>query len=192
VGIESYVWTFYHDGEPVVLHGDIVDFVFGVVEDVVVELSVRDARGNEGTDTVTLHVVDREPPTFELDNETTVAPGEMFHLECRNWSDNVGVVSFQWRISGNGTPIVLEGSNVSLVLGEVGQYAAWLSVLDAEGNEATGLLFVNVVEPTDGVVDGDGQPDDAGTLGLFLVVLVLVIVLLVAYLALQGARGAGT
>ncbi len=57
VGIERYVWSFYHNGTLVTLSGSNTEFIFWEVGEYNVTLTVTDAAGNSDQDYFTVHVL---------------------------------------------------------------------------------------------------------------------------------------
>lgn len=68
VGIASYRWTFVHDGSDITLWGDEVSFLFLLPGEYEVILKVMDDQGLWDIDHMTVGVLDRTPPSLEVDS----------------------------------------------------------------------------------------------------------------------------
>jgi PKD repeat protein len=163
-GIRSYRWTFTHQGEEEVLHGPVQFYWFDEVGTHEVTLNVSDAAGNWDADTVNVTVLDVTDPRavihlqqdhfFQHDNVT---------MNGTRSFDNVGVVSWSWEFSYNGTLVQLEGPVVSWTFDVQGDHMVMLTVHDAAGNRGTDSAVVRVrdTEPP----SADAGPDQEVAMG---------------------------
>ena len=60
IGIGSYMWTFVYNGIEHTLYGMEVNFIFNIPGNYTLTLTVKDAMGNSGTDTVYITVIPKE------------------------------------------------------------------------------------------------------------------------------------
>lgn len=99
VGIVLYTWTF-DDGGPYTLYGVTAQHTFSRVGDYVVTLTVQDAAGNTGSDTMTVTVVDQRPPLIEdvRVNPSLQDVGGTVDVSARVW-DLMGIASVSIRIT---------------------------------------------------------------------------------------------
>ncbi len=144
IGIVSYGWTFLYLGEPVSLDGMVVNHTFGPLGTYVVVLTVRDAWGNVGTDTMLVIVIDMVPPVAVAGGNITVNVDEAFTLDGSASHDDHGVASYRWVVDPGGLNLTYDTAVAALSIGAVGDYLAVLNVTDARGNWATASLVVRV------------------------------------------------
>jgi PKD repeat protein len=81
VGIVSYMWEFDYDGNTIVLEGDTPSFTFNKVGTYEVTLTVEDAAGNSGTDTMTVGIDDSTPPEVVATSPADGAGGVSIETE---------------------------------------------------------------------------------------------------------------
>ena len=82
VGIVDYRWTFWYDGAPVTLHGQVVEFVFLIPGTYNITLRCTDASSNYNTTTIEL-VVNPTIPEFGSLITVTVVFVAMFMFARR-------------------------------------------------------------------------------------------------------------
>jgi parallel beta-helix repeat protein len=77
VGVTNYTWTFTFDGTARALYGQAPTFTFTIAGNYTVTLTVRDAAGNTGTDTMVVRVISVTPVIIGpvLDPEGNPIPG---------------------------------------------------------------------------------------------------------------------
>jgi len=158
-GITRSAWSFMCGGEAVALSGLLSSFTFHVPGVYTVLLTVWDAWGNNGSDTITVTVLDTEPPSTNAGPDLTVRMGERFALDASASRDNVGIVRFKWTVDPAGLDISLEGAIVELTLDEPGIYVVVLTVVDAAGNLGTDEVLVRVLDTLLPVADAGPDVD---------------------------------
>jgi PKD repeat protein len=151
VEIASYVWSFM-DVEPQTLTGVTATYTFETPGVYIVTLNVTDARGNWGTDTVMITVLDLTKPVAEAGLNQTAAEDTPVSFDAGNSSDNVGIVSYEWDFGDetSGTGLTINHSYAN-----PGTYTVTLKVKDAANNSDTDSIVITVLLDT----DGDGIPD---------------------------------
>src|SRR2546426_4227915 len=99
VGIASYTWTFM-DGSMQTLSGMAASYVFATPGTYVVTLTVRDADGNVGTDSLTVTVRDVTSPaiTVSSPSEGASVPGSVVIVASA--TDNTAVVRVEFFVDG--------------------------------------------------------------------------------------------
>ncbi len=153
VGIAEATWT--------LTIGDTLRTLTGLLSDVTladagvydITLTVKDAMGNEATDTLTVTVRDIEPPVAMTGGDVHVDQHQSAQFDARGSVDNVGVVSWTWTITYPGGQVILNGPTASHVFDDAGTYTVNLTVADAAGNLATDALTVTVKDITVPVAD---------------------------------------
>jgi len=180
-GIVEFTWSFIYGDRTVTLNGLVTNFTFGQLGVYEVTLTVRDAWGNSGTDTMRVHVVDMVPPVAVAGDDITVNVGERFMLDGGRSHDDHGVTSYNWTVDPGGLNLTFTTVWMTLSIGTVGDYIAVLNVSDAYGNWATDSLVVHVrdlsspiaeagpdifVDQGESVAfDGSGSRDNVGVTG---------------------------
>jgi len=184
VGLERLKWTFDYDGEPKTLRGPSPTFTFHTAGIYLVRLEVLDVSGHRSEDTVTVTILDTDPPVAAAGNDIALEEGDGLTLDASASTDNVGVVSWRWTITGEGVEETLEGETVAHVFTDEGTYTVTLEVSDARGNSAEDTLVVTIEgSPT---ID---PPDDEGGVSMAVVVGILFAVV-VAVLMMRRRSGA--
>ena len=113
----------------------------------VVLLTVKDARGNEDTDSTIITVHDTEPPVADAGPDRTIDMGGTVTLDASASTDNVGVTTISWYFEVNGRMVELDGLVVDHVFEVPGTYEVQLAVRDEAGK--TGLdSFILTVRDT--------------------------------------------
>jgi PKD repeat protein len=145
-GVVSWAWTFEYEGAPAHLDGAVVDFTFGIAGFYVITLTVSDAAGNTASDTLTVTVVDTEPPVADAGPDLQVPVGALVALSALGSTDNVGVTGHEWAFQVEGTPVHLTGAEVAYEFTVPGIHEVTLNVTDGAGNWAVDTLAVTVFE----------------------------------------------
>ena len=153
LGIMSYTWDLTYLGVPLSLDGPVANHTFGPLGTYVVALTVRDAWGNVGSDTMLVFVIDMVPPVAVAGDDITVNVDKPFHLDGRGSSDDHGVAAHRWVVDPGGLNLTLYTVVASLSIGTAGDYVAVLNVTDAQGNWATDSLVVRVRDLSPPVAD---------------------------------------
>ena len=177
VGIASYTWTFM-DGTIQTLPGVTASYVFAAPGRYVVTLTVRDADGNVGTDTVTVIVRDVTPPavTVSSPSEGASVPGSTVIVASA--TDNLAVVRVEFLVDGvsvgNDTTAPFEWSIAAGSLKD-GNHTLTVIAFDAAGNSASAMVHVTVANVPGG--RGLGLSEIAGFLGILAVIAGIVVAL---------------
>ncbi|MCK5415759.1 MAG: PKD domain-containing protein, partial [Thermoplasmata archaeon] len=176
VAVVNYKWTFEYDGEQRGLDGTAPEFTFHTAGVYLVTLGILDAAViNYGEDTVTVTVLDIEPPMAVAGNDTIVDMSDTVTFDASASKDNVGVSSWTWTFTYGDADRTLEGEVVTFTFDRVGEFIVTLTVADARGNTAEDALTL-VVKAPDGP-DGDGfSVAMVGAIVAAVVVAVLVVV----------------
>jgi len=146
VGIASYLWTFQDAGGPVKLEGAEASYIFQGAGTHQITLTVTDGAGNCATDTVNIIVRDKEPPRASAGGDVTIEAGRPLGLSAQGSSDNVGIVSYEWRFIYRGGQVSLEGREQSFRFDAAGMYNITLIAKDADGNQGTDHILVTVLQ----------------------------------------------
>jgi PKD repeat protein len=188
VGITSWTWSFEYDGDEVIMEGGSPTYTFELPGQYIVTLTVEDAAGNLATDEVTVTVLDTEVPVAVVRGDATIEENTSLLLDGSNSTDNVGIASYVWMISGPDGDDEVRGMTVSRLFVAPGTYTVKLVVLDAAGNSAETSFAVVVTPVDDNNGNGNGGGDEANYLIHIIVAVVLVVVVIgvVQYLRKKG------
>jgi len=148
VGIVNWTWSFVEGTTVHTLYGMVVAWAFterGVWN---VSLTVRDAAGNVGTDSVEVTVGDMIPPTAQAGPDQTVGQGVPVQFNGSGSWDDVGVVNYTWSFIEAGAQRRLYGVAPLHSFAEAGIYRVILTVRDAAGNSDVDSLEVTVRDTT--------------------------------------------
>ena len=166
VGIVNYSWEFF-DGGPVTLYGVRPAYRFDHPGIFVVTLTVTDAAGNVGTDTMTVTVKDITVPVADAGPDRTVEAGSPITLDGSRSSDNVGVVNYSWDLI-DGAPVTIYGVRPAYRFNHPGIFVVTLIATDAAGNWGTDTMTVTVNDTTAPVAEaGPERTVDGGTVVTF-------------------------
>ena len=145
-GVVGFKWSFEVNGDPVELTGALVRYTFDVVGSYLVTLTVADAEGNNGLDSITVNVMDVTSPIAVAGPPIDVDLGETFSFDASSSTDNVGIVKYEWTVSIGGIPQTYEGVRPQLSISEVGIFEFTLMASDARGNTASDFVIVTVFD----------------------------------------------
>ncbi len=140
VGIVSFEWSYDPDQTISTEEAEVSFTEIGVYE---ITLTVTDAAGNVGTDTIDITVVDSTPPTADAGPGQTVEP-ETFVTLTATASDNIGVASYEWKFLVDGNVVKMDGQEIEFYFDRLGNYSITLTVRDEAGNKATAYTWVHV------------------------------------------------
>lgn len=118
---------------------------YGIVGFYTYVVSVRDAAMNWATAPGTFVVEDTTPPIADAGADVVVEAGTTVTFDASGSSDNVGIVSYEWRFTDGG-PVVLTGVTAAYTFNNLGTFSVTLTVEDAVGNQAQDGMTVTVVE----------------------------------------------
>ncbi len=179
LNITSYSWEF-GDGETAT--GEVVTHSYASTGNYTVTLTVSDAAGNTGTDTLDITVEeedkDTEPPVADAGEDRTVKVGENFTLDGSNSTDNVGIENYTWTIEGE----EYKGVRVTYNFSNEENHTIKLTVEDAAGITDSDTVTITVKkeehddgdDQTDGEDQSKSEDEDMGWL-LYLIPLIIVI-----------------
>jgi PKD repeat protein len=182
VGIVAYAWEFLVGVTPVTLSGAQAVYTFtepGVYE---VTLTVTDAAGLDGTDTVTVTVRDVTPPVADAGGGRTVDEDTEVTLDGSGSYDNAAIATFHWMILLGSTNLdELDGMAPKYTFAEPGVYTVTLMVRDASdlvGMDSATYIVLDTTAPVadaggdqsvdedvEVTLDGTGSHDNVGIVG---------------------------
>ena len=161
VGVDNYMWT-YTDGGAQTLYGSGPTYTFDNAGAFTVALTIKDAAGNEQTDTMTVTINDKEPPNASAGNSLTVNQGTYVIFDGSSSSDNVGITNYMWSFNDSGM-IVLLGITPGYTFYNPGVFNVTLNVSDTVGNWNDGSMIVTVRDSEDPMASaGDDLIRDQG------------------------------
>ena len=153
VGVVEWTWTFADVGKNVTLIGSTSTYVFDVPGVYTVLLTVSDAEGNSGTDTVMIEVRDIERPVAIAGEDVTIDQDRTIVFNGSSSSDNVGIRSLEWSFEYDDMTVRLEGPTPNFFFHTAGEYTVMLIVTDEEGNWASDFVTVTVIDVTRPIAD---------------------------------------
>lgn len=161
IGINNYAWTFF-DEAPQTLTGTNPTYTFNAPGLYTVTLTVTDAALNSATDTVVIIVIDVTKPIANAGDDQVVHEGTLVTFNGSASTDNVEVVNYLWTFV-DVAPQTLLGVNATHIFDIPGVYNVTLIVSDGQGNLATDVVTITVIDATwpaanagpDQVVDED-------------------------------------
>jgi PKD repeat protein len=162
VGIDNYTWTIVEMS--LEMYGPTPEYTFNTPDVYTIELVVTDTIGQESsTDAMLLTVLDVTDPVANAGLDVTVPSGATVTLNGMLSDDNVGIVSFTWTFSDDGSQS-LDGEEADYTFDNVGVFVITLTVEDDAGNSDTDQVTVTVYDATDPVADaGPDQTVAVGT-----------------------------
>ena len=166
IGLVSYEWLFIYDDQSISLKEKIVSYTFMNIGVYNITLRVTDANGNKNEIVFTVNITDGIAPVAVGDLAETAKKEALFLLNASNSTDNVEIVSYQWRFQYKGKTKILMGRDTSFRFQSYGTYDIKLTVTDRAGNSNTTNFTVKVVKPTsedDTEDDEDNDPLPTGT-----------------------------
>lgn len=143
----SFTWSF-NDGGARVLTGSLAYYTFWTPGTYDVTLTVVDAAGNTGTDSLRVNVLDTTPPVAFFALPGSVAEDMELALSGARSTDNVGIVNWTWTIQDHASTSTHYGSTASYLWSTPGTYDLTLTVRDAAGNSAAYTASVLVADLT--------------------------------------------
>jgi PKD repeat protein len=171
VGVVNFTWTFM-DGGPVTRYGPRPTSMFDNPGIFVITLTVTDAAGNMGKDTMTVTVNavtanDIIPPLAVAGPDQIVDEGTLVTFNGSGCSDNVGVFKYNWTFT-DGVPVTLFGARPTYRFDNPGIFLVSLNVSDAAGNWDIDTVTVTVKDITAPFANaGPDQTLDEKTMVMF-------------------------
>jgi len=187
VGIASYTWSFM-DGSMQTLSGITASYVFATPGTYVVTLTVRDADGNVGTDSLAVTVRDVTAPTITVSSpaEGASVPGSVVIVVSA--TDNTAVVRVEFFVDGvsvgNDTTAPFQWPLAAGSLKD-GNHTLMVVAYDAAGNSASSVRRVTAVNVPGGLGLG---PFAVSGLIVILAVIAAIGVLLIVILRRKPRR----
>jgi PKD repeat protein len=176
IQIVNYTWVLF-DYDLKTLSGANPQYVFHSPGEYNVTLIVADSAQNSASDSYTIIVVDVTDPVADAGDDIFIYEGKLAAFDGLNSADNVGVIGYTWSFV-DGFPQTLNGVNPTYAFSSAGAYEVTLTVSDEQGNFATDVVLVTVIDTTwplaeagiDQVVeedtlvyfDGSGSSDNVG------------------------------
>jgi PKD repeat protein len=155
--ISQVTWTISYSGAEVVLEGDRSSHEFEAIGRYVVTLRVVGTDGRSGTARLNVTVLDNESPWVSLGPDQEVAMGTTVVLEPSDAGDDVGIASYNWSFTYEGSEVLSQGPVLRFVFDHVGTFALTLTVEDAEGHQASAVVNVTVLDTEAPVALGGGD-----------------------------------
>ena len=151
VGIVGWEWTVRPGEGPTpspVLEGKVRELAFSAPGTHLVELRVTDAAGNWANDTLTVTVRDTVPPVAEAGPDLATDQHVGVRLDGRGSPTLADIANWTWRVTVDGSPVVLYGSGPTLTIDRAGVYEVTLEVRDPVGHTSTDHTNVTVRDTT--------------------------------------------
>lgn len=186
VGVVNWTWTFDDLGAQT-LYGEAPTYTFQHAGVFTVTLTVKDAAGNSGTDTVVITVPDTVDPVSNAGPDQAVGIGSTVTFDGSQSFDNSGAIaSYTWTFT-DVTAKTLTGVHATYTFNNEGTFVVALNVTDAAGNwdhtPDTVVITVGPVDTQDPVsnagpdqsvfkgttvtFDGSGSSDNSGTISSY-------------------------
>ncbi len=151
IGIAEYRWKM---GDGTTLNGKVVTYNYSEAGTYQVTLTVLDKRGNKANDTLTVWVLDTEPPVAKAGEDMSVDKGEQVTFDASGSTDNVGIKEYRWDF-GDGVRTTVDSPKHNYTYSSEGIYEVKLTVFDKAGLSDSDVINVTVGE-------GLGVKADAG------------------------------
>ncbi|UCE73493.1 MAG: PQQ-binding-like beta-propeller repeat protein [Methanomassiliicoccales archaeon] len=151
--ITNYTWKFSYDGTERELYGPNPKFPFEIPGVYTVVLIVKDEYDNIGFDTMTVTVLDIEPPVADAGLDQTVEIGTAVVFDGTNSTDNIGIDKYIWTFIYDNLKTELWGMNPQFGFDFIGMYLITLNVSDAAGNWDTDTVNVTVQDTETPIAD---------------------------------------
>jgi len=188
VGITTWTWNFSYNGGEESLDGVSPVFLFEGPGAYEVTLVVRDGAGNRASDKVVVTIRDLVPPVAVVPSDVTIEENTHLLLDGSNSTDNVGIITYAWEISGPDGTVDLEGIAPSHLFATQGNYTVRLLVTDAAGN--TGEASFDVDVTSGGNNNGNGNGSDGGwSIMTYILIVIVVIGLALVAVMVRKMRG---
>jgi len=157
IKIVNHTWNLSYGEASHILYGTTPSFVFELPGTYNATLTVSDAVGNLGRDSVTVLVNDADLPVANAGSDVTVNQGDMVTFNGTASYDNLGITNYTWTFSDNGT-MTLHGDTPSYRFDNNGTFVITLNVTDAASNWDTDTMTVAVKEKS---IEGEKEVADS-------------------------------
>lgn len=148
VNITFWQWRIVEDVGITTLNGMTQEHTFRSVGDFEVTLTVWDAAGNDGNDTITVTVVDSVDPVANAGGDTLQLQGNVVLNASESHDDAVGVGSgianYTWTITRGNVTQTWYGMEASPTLEQPGTYSVNLTVEDGVGRTAWDTVTLTI------------------------------------------------
>ena len=186
VGLINYTWSFGYNATEIELYNATSSFSFDIPGEYNIALTVMDLAGNRNKTNISIIVLDSEIPKANFTGKTqNIKVGETVNFDGGGSGDNVGIVKWDWYVSGPAGNIDRSGVRMNFTFPENGLYEITLSVSDKQGNSASVTRTV-IVDPEDEDVPEDGEISNNASwlsvIGVGLVVVILIVGLVLFFL----------
>ena len=146
IGIVRYEWSYTVGTTNVMLEGAVVDQVVRMPGTYNVSLRVEDAAGHADTAVIVLTVLPNHPPVAEAGENQMVPQGARVVLNGTASSDDIGIAHFNWSLTYDGRPALLQGPVVEYIFSIPGEYVVFLTVTDLFGKWAQDGVRITVLD----------------------------------------------
>ncbi len=146
IGITSYTWTFV-DGTLQTLTGTNPTYMFTTPGSYTVTLDVTDPVLHSAADTVVITVLDVTKPVADAGDDQVVHEDTLVTFNGSGSTDNVHITSYIWTFIDT-SPQTLFDVSATYIFDEPGVYNVTLTISDAQGNSATDIVMITVVDST--------------------------------------------
>ncbi len=142
VAIISYTWTIMDE----VFGGMEVTYVFDVVGEYNVTLLISDGVNPAVEVSTSINIRDADAPVIVLNMPSVLGNHELLFGNASGSYDNVGIVLYAWTIILPDSSVLTAAEPLLMVdlEGAVGNITVYLSVVDAEDNDALVTRFVDI------------------------------------------------
>jgi len=155
VGVVNYTWT-WTDGVAKTAYGVHGTSVFNNIGVFTVTLTVRDAVGLTGVDTMLVTVTDADAPVANAGPDQYVNQHTTVTFDGTASTDNVGITEYRWAIPEGGI-VYVYGVHGTYLFENAGTFVVTLRVKDAVGLTSTDTMVVYVADADPPVADA-GPP----------------------------------
>jgi PKD repeat protein len=143
----EFEW-FFIDQAVVRLNGVTAEHTFNSPGEYTVRLTVTDPAGNSDDDTMTVTVLDVEPPVADAGTDIMVDDKQLVNFDGSNSTDNFEIVKMLWQFYLGDDLVNLTGRTPKYTFPAPGVYNVTLTVYDADGQFDTDEMTVTVLDIT--------------------------------------------
>jgi len=146
IQIVNYTWVLF-DYDLKTLSGATPQYIFHTPGEYNVTLMVADSAQNSASDSCTIIVVDVTDPVADAGDDIVIYEGKLAAFDGLNSADNVGIIGYAWSFVDVFSQ-TLNGVDPTYAFGSAGVYEVTLTVSDEQGNFATDVVLVTVIDTT--------------------------------------------